>query len=332
LRQVMGQHIRDDDLPNGVVLGETLRLVPVASPGEPLSLESAEQRGRIVTLASVASLSRARERLRMEFPDPEQVLGGEVAAFLKPDCVLDETLTQQARAKQVGQLAVADHFDAGQVVARRGQVVDKKLRAALEQLHTRTAVGSLSQQIAIERGLVQRIREYNLWLLATLIGVSLISGLAVWQLARRRPEGLRLSAVAGAPVAGPPAAGDTWRQRALDAESRAEKAYAMMRENLAPHLAQTLKEAIVQGLASQRSELLAAQQKAALEISELVRRLDDLQAPVQDRLRTYEKRIEDLEKALAAKSEEYRELLKLKIEMTRRQAEAERANKPPGAN
>jgi hypothetical protein len=117
-----------------------------------------------------------------------------------------------------------------------------------------------------------------------------------------------------------------WRRRALEAEARAEQAQAALKASLAPQLAQSLKEAVVQGLAAQRSELLKAQQSAALEISELVHRLDELKAPIQERLHSYETRIHELERDLAERNEENRELLKLKIEMTRRQLEAERAS------
>jgi NAD-dependent SIR2 family protein deacetylase len=117
-----------------------------------------------------------------------------------------------------------------------------------------------------------------------------------------------------------------WRRRALEAEARAEQAQAALKASLAPQLAESLKEAVVQGLAAQRSELLKAQQGAAMEISELVHRLDELKAPIQERLHSYETRIHELERDLAERNEENRELLKLKIEMTRRQLEAERAN------
>jgi predicted component of type VI protein secretion system len=57
----------------------------------------------------------------------------------------------------------------------------------------------------------------------------------------------------------------------------------------------------------------------------MIRRLDSVQAPMQERLHSYETRIQELEKELTARNEENRELLKLKIEMIRRQLEAERA-------
>ena len=45
---------------------------------------------------------------------------------------------------------------------------------------------------------------------------------------------------------------------------------------------------------------------------------------MQERLRAYEARIQELEKELTALNEENRELLKLKIDMIRRQLEVER--------
>lgn len=115
--------------------------------------------------------------------------------------------------------------------------------------------------------------------------------------------------------------GDSWRQRALEAEHRADQAVAALRENMT----ESLKEAVVQQLAAQRRELLNAHEAAASEIAELIRRMDKAHAPLHERLRAYEAHIQELEKELAARSEENRELLKLKIEMTKQQFEAERA-------
>jgi hypothetical protein len=94
---------------------------------------------------------------------------------------------------------------------------------------------------------------------------------------------------------------------------------------LAPQVAQAVREAVQQELAMQRRELLRAQEAATNEITALVHRLDELQVPMQERLQTYEARIQMLEKELALRDEENRELLKLKIEMVTRQLETERA-------
>ena len=87
---------------------------------------------------------------------------------------------------------------------------------------------------------------------------------------------------------------------------------------------QAVKETFVQELALQRRELILAQQQAAAEIVELIRRLDKLQVPMQERLKAYELEIQRLEKELAERTEENRELLKMRIEMTRQQLKIER--------
>jgi hypothetical protein len=95
--------------------------------------------------------------------------------------------------------------------------------------------------------------------------------------------------------------------------------------SLESHLVEALKDAVVQELASQRRELLAGQQQAAAELTELARRLEAVQTPMLERLHAYEQRIRDLEMELSEQSKENRELLELKIEMTRRQLESERS-------
>jgi hypothetical protein len=150
------------------------------------------------------------------------------------------------------------------------------------------------------------------------------SGWKWWQhLLARWSDSRRITSTGAAGSELPVPADDVWRQRALMAELRAEQAQAAIGASLAPHLAQAIKEALVQELAVQRKELLQAQQIAATEIAQLTHHLDELRAPIQERLRSYETRIQELEKELAAKNEENRELLKLKIDMLRRQLEVE---------
>ena len=97
-----------------------------------------------------------------------------------------------------------------------------------------------------------------------------------------------------------------------------------VQSSLAPQLVDALKDAVVQELAAQRRELLAAQQAAAAELTELARRLEAVQTPLLERLRAYEQRISELEEELGEQSKENRELLKLKIDLLRDQIETER--------
>ena len=74
--------------------------------------------------------------------------------------------------------------------------------------------------------------------------------------------------------------------------------------------------------------MLQAQQVAAAEISQWTQRLDELHAPLQERLSAYQTRIQELERDLDVRTAENRELLKVKIEMLRRQVETE-STRPP---
>jgi CRP-like cAMP-binding protein len=300
-------------------------------------------------------LTRARAALLREFSDGEQPSARALAALLKPDCVFDENLTQQARARQVAGLAVTEHYDAGQVIVHRGETIDAKILAALGQLRDKTLPDQLNQQIATARAQTQQAhdqaqqehtlaqqaqaqaqksqteaehdheqalqmheraidsqsqalqtRTHNEELIGAMAGVSVITLLVLWRLARQRKQVSLLPATV------------------LTPENRAGNNQVVLQNDLIPHLAQALKETLVQELAAQRGELLKAQQSATAEIAGLVRRLDELQSPMRERLRTYETQIQKLEKDLAEQNDENRELLKLKIEMIRRQLEAER--------
>src|SRR5439155_14007298 len=94
---------------------------------------------------------------------------------------------------------------------------------------------------------------------------------------------------------------------------------------LLPHLARSLAHALVQRLLAQRSEVLSSQQKAEREVAELTARLENLHAPLEERLKAYEKRIAELESELAAKGEQNLELIKATIETTRKKLQIERS-------
>ena len=82
-------------------------------------------------------------------------------------------------------------------------------------------------------------------------------------------------------------------------------------------------------LTSQRRSILTDNQKAEREVAELTERLEHVHAPLEERLRAYEKRIAELEAELAAKGEQNQELIKAKIETTRKQMEGERLEETP---
>jgi len=373
LLEAMGRHARPDKLPPLFVVRKNIRLVPLKSMDEKLSLADAQVIGNVVVVTNVPTITHARTLYRQQFPADDQPLARVLCNFIQPDCLPDVALTQQARDLAVRQIVVADHFDTGQIIIRRGKTIDPQTKAALVALSEKLIPGTLNQQIAAEheralqeqaqaqqeqqralaaqeqarseqaaarlalqqqqQALLARaaaekheqeervqadalreqalaaqiqareIRQRDEWLVAALAAVSLLALLALWRVMRQTPT---VSVPVPAKL------------------QKMERPQPNLPPELAPFLAQTLKEAVVQGLAAQRAELLEAQRQAAVELAELVQRLDRLQAPMQERLRAYQDRIEELQRDLAQRTEENRELLKMKIEMMRRQLETER--------
>lgn len=322
VRELMEQPIRYDNLTNAPKIGSRVTLVAVKSPEDKLGLDDLKNRGQSVAKTNLLTMSRARLALREKFGRDEEDAAKFAARCLIENCFIESDLTLAARTRHTEALFVADNYQAGQIIARQGQLVDRKIMAALSQLQEKTVAGRLQQQVAHEKDQVTQIRERTKWLVGILIAAAaLFCGALAWFLLRNRKPASLLPAVVTPNPAGMPAADSEWQQRAIAAEEKAAKAHEAIRSGV---IAQ-LKDKAVASLAEQRSDMLEAQQAAALEMAELEKRLNELQAPLQDRLRAYESRIADLEKALVAKGAENRELLKAKIELMRKQLDAERA-------
>jgi 7TM-HD extracellular len=332
------QHaVRPDEMPDNFVSGEIARLVPANSADEKLTLADAEARGKLVTTSSLTTLSQLYIIFRREFTaDDEQPLARALTTLLKPNCIPDADLTRIARNRAVSQLIVAEHYDAGQFIVRQGVLIDAKIKAALDQLNEKSAVSPNQLMITGNEGALREpqptsppinVAQHDApqkmepaiaaqnptlkisapenrpnWLTVALTSISVLALLTLWQLISRRRVSLLPARATNLPA-----------QNSI-----------MLHAELAPHLAQVVKEALVQELAMQRRELLVAQQIASAEIIGLVQRLDELQMTMQERVRTYEMQILKLESELAVRTEENHELLKLKIEMIRQQLEVER--------
>ena len=233
----------------------------------------------------------------------ELALNRQMAAEQQRAQQASEQAKQAAEHAKLAAARAQTEHDAAQLARQQQQQAQlDRDRAELQAQQEQQQAAAMREQALNAQALAQKIRERDEWLVAALVAVSSLVVLAiVWRLLR-----LRRAVAISAPAK----------------LQRMEKP-ALLPPELAPYLAQTLKEAVVQGLAAQRAELLEAQRLAAAEIAELVQRLDQLQAPMQERLRAYQERIQELQKDLAERTEENRELLKLKIEMMRRQIEAE---------
>lgn len=108
-----------------------------------------------------------------------------------------------------------------------------------------------------------------------------------------------------------------WRQHAVDAEHRAEQAKEAARDRLMPHLARMMKDKLLWRLLAQRSQTIRLHDASARVVAELEQRLALIQSHFESRVQSYENRIVELERELAAKESINRELLESRIQSTR---------------
>ena len=343
-RRMTNHLARPDVFPGGERLASTsLRLVAGEEEDVRISLATVESRGRTYALPDVPPVSRLREELVRTAGAGvgERELTSYVVGFLQANCVFDEELTRLARARGTESMRAADRFEAGQVLVRQGEVITPALKRALDELRVRRqadrsrAVAAADQvrreQVEQEIGAARRSAaasaRMNRWLLAGLLavgGLLVVVGWRSWRIRRVGLGTLESGEMSVLPATAGPLDEEAWRQRALLAEARADKATSLLRSSLLPHLARWMSNEVVQRLLLQRSEILTSQQKAEREVADLASRLDQLHAPLEDRLRAYEKRIAELEGELVVKGEQNADLIKARIESTRKRLEGER--------
>jgi hypothetical protein len=138
-------------------------------------------------------------------------------------------------------------------------------------------------------------------------------------------EGSVVISTSATPTAFPSAEVDAWKERALDAELKAEQLSTVVKAGLLPQLSRWMANKFVSRLALERRQLLETQHRAELVIAEIEHRLEEVRAPLEERLRVYEERIQALEAELAAKAAENQELIKATILAARRKLEQERS-------
>jgi 7TM-HD extracellular len=343
LRAAMGHPVRSTDtVPADVKIGSVARLILLESTNEIPTVALASQKSVDFAKTNLISFQRTRTELEDSFPADEHALAKYVSSLVRPNCYVDRDLTLQIRTNRTAGLLVADNYPAGGLIVKRGQLIDGKIRAALSQLQLRlTAVQQKEQQeqkerAAAEQAVVTRSIRRTQWLVAALAGGVLILAAVVWGIIRssRKTSLLPARVERGVVGSAEPGTGDSaeaWRQRALLAEQRAEKAQSAARSGLLSHLTRSLSNMFVQKLLTQRSEQLEAQQKATAEVDQLGGRLDVLQSRMQERIAAYEKRIQDLERELETQNEANRELIKAEIRAVQRQLKNEQSQSQTGA-
>ena len=333
VREVMGQAIINNKTDSPMPTNQPVRLVTVASLADAPTGRELELPGQLVPAGKVLSLWRAKRLVETYFPG-EDGMGRFAASFVRINSVPDAATTELLRAKRMDGVTVNDSYEPAQAIVRKGQVIDRRALSALAAMREKSMIGTLQTKLEHEQTVAVQIKGQTKLMAASLAAVCVVLILILWRL-RSRPS-TALVALPGNPAlpggdqhALPSGDGeDAWRSRAIVAEGKAERAHQAIRSGVLGWM----REKFVRTLFHQRAELLDAQQKAEAEMRELEQRLEHLHAPLQERITAYEQRIEELEKDLAAKGEENRELIGARINVARQHLTMERERSRFGIN
>jgi len=104
-----------------------------------------------------------------------------------------------------------------------------------------------------------------------------------------------------------------WENQLRSSEKRAEELLAQVRAGLAPHLARQMTTELVRKLVDDRARLLEAQKIACAEVATLEQRFARIHSELEERLRDYHARNIQLEKQLAERTDQNRQLLRTQI-------------------
>jgi hypothetical protein len=330
---LMQNRIRPDNLPVGFELGDSVQLAPVRRPNEVLTPGDVATRARTFPSMALVSLSDTQIQLRREFAKAdEQILARALSTWLQPNCLPEAALTQEVRDAAVRRLAVAECYSAGQLIAPKGSVVGPKLMAVLDRLTQKqrdTAAIPAREWHEAEVPLpVDQLVSLDQFVIpdpgppvptampSELAGYSPVDVLFVAGAFAVAAIIIRVSRQIFSRQNRAPSLAVVPREFGLSQEPG-------LQTDLAPQILQVVRQAFIHELSGQRRDLLMAQQIAASEVVTLVQRMDALQVAMQDRLRAYEAKIQQLEADLIARKEENRQLIRLKIQMLRHQVDLE---------
>jgi len=334
VREVMVQPIVALKTDNVLPANQLVQLLPVQNLTEAPSARELEGPGTKISTAKILSLWRGKRLVETSFAPGQENMAKFATSFVQPTAVADPALTEVLRAKRREGVTSNETYEAAQTIVRKGQTIDRKALSALAAMREKSLIGTLQTRLDQEQTVSGQIKNQTRWIAAGLGLICLGLAAIVWHL-RSRPSTVATPALVSprlerdeANLLTDGAPDNTWRTRALLAEGKADRAHQAIRSGVLGWM----REKIFQTLFRQRAELLTVQKKAEAEMGELEHRLESLHTPLQERIRAYEERIEELERELAAKGETNRELIGARIAVARQQLIVERERSRFGSN
>ena len=237
-------------------------MVYVTNLDQEATLEMAEKKGIYFRNTNVLSILKTREELVNRFPAEEKALAKFVASFVTSNCAPDLKLTQLTRSNRIANLWASDQYGAGEVVVKQGQIIDKKSKAALDQLREKVAVLRLEEEQRNPSRHPQAAPAIARWQIYAACGGVFVAVLITWMLASRRRQPMSLlPALSERGLAANPTvvSCDSCGSPVTIPVSARERNAEALRKAMAPNLAQFLKTSFVQRLLSQRNEMTDTQ-------------------------------------------------------------------------
>ena len=174
LRDVMAQPILASRVDDGLPAGQAVRLVAVRSLDQAPSAAELDKAGPPVAASTLLSVTRARRLIESHFPADQIEVGRFIASHVRLNAVPDPEATESLRARRIEGVTANDSFEAGQVVVRQGQRIDRAALAALAAMREKSVIGTLQTKLAAEQSVAGRISQQTFWIAGGLAGVGLI--------------------------------------------------------------------------------------------------------------------------------------------------------------
>ena len=197
LRDAMNQCVGDR---TGLV-SDTVRMVPAPSLQTHITERMVERNGVTLGAREFLTLEQARSKLQASLAKQDTEVGLFLQRFLRDNCFLEETLTEKARLSAVTDVLALNRYEAGEIVGRRGQVVDGRMKAAIDLLRAEMSSGSAVPDARRESAEWEpegsgwsrlwsdplRFEKMTLLSLAGLASVSIVGALVLgWMVKRKR--------------------------------------------------------------------------------------------------------------------------------------------------
>lgn len=310
LRDAMAHFIRPEDRPAEAKIGWQVKLVP-SDASSALSMNQVE-RTRAVARSNVIALLKFRSEFAKQFLPEEKYSMRFLSAFIQPTCIPEGELTREFREKAMAGLSSAIKYEPGDVIVRPGDLVNAATKAALDEYRAKLALlrgpaAATAATFSAPPNATSSIPQW-VWMSSALLAV--IAALFFWLRGRRQTAALTLVP-------------DSLGQDAV----AALRDDPVIRDRLLAHLTRLMGQSIVRRLFAQRGQLIATQNVATAQTTEIEQRLEKVQSDMQERFTAYERRIAELEKELSAAEEQNRDLIRAKIAIARQELEAERARR-----